>query len=128
MTKTQFTIYLKNQPGALAGVLKTLARSGVNIEGLSAATSADVGIVQIVVDGALSAEKALKKSRIPYSIQKVAMVTLTNRPGELARVTAKLAREGVNLNYIYGTACHGKCDATLVVSAPELRKVERTWR
>ena len=123
MTRTQFTLYLQNRPGALAAVAKSLAEAKVNIEGVSAATSADVGLVQIIVSDPKATTKVLKKADVAFTTQEVAVLTLKNRPGELARLAAKLSRSGVNINYVYGTTCRDEC--TLVVSAQELDKIER---
>ena len=129
MIQTQFTLYLPNRPGVLALVTRKLAAAKVNIEGVSAATSADIGLVQIVVDNAAAAARVLKQSKISVTTQKVAVLPMRNRPGELARITSKLAAGGVNINYVYGTTCRGDsgCECGMVVSAPDLKKVERIW-
>lgn len=45
MIKKQFTLYIDNKPGALAKVTDLLARNKVNIEGISAAQTADSGLI-----------------------------------------------------------------------------------
>jgi hypothetical protein len=52
MIKKQFTVYLENKPGELARVTSRLARERINLEGISAYTSADVGLVQLVASNA----------------------------------------------------------------------------
>lgn len=130
MRKRQFTLYLENKPGVLAAVTRRLAAAKVNIEGISVSESTDVGLVQIVPDNAAPARKVLKEARIPFTSQEVALVTLRNRPGELARVASKLARSGVNINYIYATGCEcaGECRCYAVISAPDLDAVEAVWK
>lgn len=130
MIKKQFTLYLENKPGAMARATKALARAKVNIEGISVSESTDVGLVQIVVDDAKAAEKVLRKARIPHTVQNVALLSLRNEPGSLAKVAEKLARTGVNINYVYGTTCNCGCgcDSQVVISAPDLRKVQAVWK
>jgi hypothetical protein len=127
MIQTQFTLYLENKPGALAQAIKVLADHNVNIEGISAASTSDVGLVQIIVSDPKAAAAALNKGKIPYTTQQVGVLLLPNRPGVLAQVTAAMAKHQVNINYIYGTSCRSGCDCAVVVSAPALEMVERIW-
>ena len=127
MIQTQFTLYLENRPGVLAHAVKVLAEHKVNIEGISAASTSDVGLVQVVLSNPKAAAQALNKGKIAYTTQQVSVLLLPNRPGVLAEVAAALAKQEVNINYIYGTSCHSGCDCAVVVSAPALEMVEKIW-
>ena len=126
MIGTQFTLYLEHKPGALAVVAKKLADARINIEGVSAAAMADSALVQVIVSDSKATARVLKKAKVAFTTQEVAVLTLKNRPGELARLSATLSRKGVNISYVYGTPCGDKC--VLVVSAENLAKVERLWK
>ena len=126
MIKKQYTLYLENRPGAMAKVTKTLATAGVNLEGVSVSESTDVGLVQLIPSNAAKTKKALDKVKVPFTVQDVATIELPNKAGALSRMAAKLARAGVNINYLYGTVCKCSSDShcMLVVSASNLKKVE----
>jgi hypothetical protein len=130
MIKKQFTLYLENKPGILAFITNALAKAKVNIEGVSVAESTDVSILQMVVSNAQATEKILNGKRIPYTVQDVALVHLDNKPGALAGIASRLAKAGININYVYATACDckncGGCYA--IISSPNLKKVEAIWR
>lgn len=130
MIKKQFTLYLENRPGILASVMRRLNREKVNIEGISVSETTDVGLVQLVPNSAAKTRKVLKESGIPYTVQDVAVLKLKNRPGVLYEGVAKLAKTGVNINYIYATACDCSedCNCYAVVSAPDLKAVESAWK
>lgn len=53
---------------------------------------------------------------------------LENRPGSLAAIAAKLTKAGVNISYVYATACSCvggcACKSLAIISAPNLKKVE----
>ena len=91
-----------------------------------------MGLIQIVVSNAVTAKKALKKLSVPYTVQDVALLPLKNRPGSLSLVVSKLAKAKVNINYVYGTACTCtaacNCSCYVVISAPNLKKVESVWK
>jgi hypothetical protein len=129
MIKKQFTLYLENRPGALANVTRKLAKAEVNIEGISVSESTDVGLVQLVVSNAGKTRRILTDSKVPFTVQQVVLLKLKDCPGALYEGIAKLAKAGVNINYIYATgcACRRPCDCYAVISAPDLRAVERAW-
>ncbi len=127
MIKTQFTLYLVNQPGEFARVTREFATARINIEGISVAERTDVSLVQIIVSNAQAARQALKKAGIPALEQKVAILTLANKPGELGKVASELARKKININYLYATAPPSGTECSVVISSDDLKKVELSW-
>lgn len=126
MIKTQFTVYLENRPGALGAITRSLAAKKVNIEGISVASTADVGLVQIVVSDAEATRDFLTAANVPFTVQDVALVSLSNQPGALSDVVSRLGQANVNINYVYATSCEceGGCRCYAVISAPDLDAVE----
>jgi hypothetical protein len=126
MIKTQLTLYLKNRPGELARATNAITAADVNIEGLSIAATADVGLVQIIASNTARVRKALNSARIPFTEQKVAVLRLKDRPGELGKLAKRLARKMVNINCVYATApppgARGEC--SVVINADDLQQVE----
>ncbi|MDA0321512.1 MAG: ACT domain-containing protein [Verrucomicrobia bacterium] len=128
MTKSQLTLYLENRPGELARATKTLSEAKINIEGISVVHTTDVSMVQIVVSNSRNALAALKKANIPVAEQRVAVVSLSNRPGTLAAVANRLAQKNVNINYLYATTSPVENECTVIISADDLEAVEAVWR
>lgn len=127
MKTKQFTLYLENKPGVLANITERLADEGVNIDGISVAASTDVALVQIVTSHAAQTRRILKKAGIPATDQDVLLIALKNEPGSLFNVVSKLAKCGVNLNYVYATGCTCKngCKCYAIISADNLSAVEK---
>ncbi len=118
MAKTkQFTIEIDNQPGAVAGIVKTLGDAKVNILSLLGTTQGTGGTVHLVVDDVRSAKKALDAARIAYTETPAELYDLPNKPGALAQALGKLAAKGVNLNSIHATAMKGSKKAVVVYTA-----------
>ena len=130
MIKKQFTLYLENKPGALAKITSLLAMEKINLEGISVSASTDVGLVQIVPGDSESAKKVLMKANVPFTVQDVALLPLQDKPGSLAEAASALAKAGININYVYATTCdcEGECNCNVVISAPNLAKVESVWK
>jgi hypothetical protein len=117
MAKTkQFTIAVDNQSGAVAGIAKTLGNAKVNILSLLGTAQGTTGTVQLVVDDARRAKKALDAARIAYVETPAEQYDLPNKPGALAQCLDKLAAKGVNLNSIHATAAKGGKKAVVVYS------------
>lgn len=128
MIKRQYTLYLENSPGALARIAGILAKAKVNIEGISVAESADAALVQLIVDNEPATQKALIKAKIPYAIQDVSVIVLPHRPGALASLASKLKRAETLIHYVYATAADDDNQCCLVISASDLKLVERIAR
>jgi hypothetical protein len=123
MAKTkQFTIAVDNQPGAVAGIAKTLGNAKVNILSLLGTAQGTAGTVQLVVDDARRAKKALDAARVSYTETPAEQHDLANKPGALAQCLDKLAAKGVNLNSIHATATKGSKKAVIVYTSEAATK------
>ena len=108
MAKTkQFTIAVQNQPGAVAEIAKTLGNAKINILALLGTAQGASGAVQLVVDNAARAKKALDAAKIAYQEAAAEEYELPNKPGALAQCLEKLQAKGVNLSSIHATATKG---------------------
>jgi hypothetical protein len=115
MAKTkQFTIAVQNQPGAVAGIAKTLGNAKVNILALLGTAQGATGTVQLVVEDARRAKKALDAAKLAYQETPAEEYALPNKPGALAQCLEKLEAKGVNLNSICATAAKGGKKAVVV--------------
>ncbi len=120
MTKaTQFCVGLDNHPGTLARLCRALARRKVNIDAISVADGVDCCWIRLVASPTAAAKAALTKGRFDFSTQRVLMLKAVNRPGELEEIASRLARAGVNINYVYGSNPSGG-SSTLVLSVSDL--------
>lgn len=123
MAKTkQFTIPVENQPGAAAKIARTLGDAKVNILALLGTAEGTGGRVQLVVEDARRAKKALDAAQIAYEEIAAEEYELANKPGALADCLDKLKARGINLNSICATAAKGGKKAVVVYSAEAKEK------
>jgi hypothetical protein len=123
MAKTkQFTISVQNQPGAVAGIVKTLGDAKVNILALLGTAQGTGGTVQLVVDDARRAKKALDAAKLAYVETPAEEYELPNKAGALAQYLEKLQARGVNLNSICATAAKGGKKAVVVYTVAAAEK------
>lgn len=117
----QISLFLKNQPGAMAEISVKLAKKKVNILGLSIDESTDWGVFRIIVNSLDRAKRALHSfGPKALMVNKVLELTLPNEPGQLQMVSTKLSRGGVNVNYAYSSGHEG--ETTLFLSVNDIKK------
>jgi hypothetical protein len=126
MAKTkQFIVTAENRPGAVAEIARTLGNAKVNILSLLLLGKAEDtrGTVQLVVDDARRAKKALDESGLTYQETAAEEYELPNKPGALAQYLEKLTAKGINLNSICATAAKGGKKAVVVYTVDVKTKV-----
>ncbi|MDH3364688.1 MAG: ACT domain-containing protein [Thermoplasmata archaeon] len=95
----EFSVKLANKPGELARVADVLLKDGVNIRSIATEPSAEV--VRIVTSDSEKSKQSLSQSGMQFSERNLLVAKLEDKPGELARISAALAREGVNIDAAY---------------------------
>lgn len=120
-TLKEFDVYIQNKPGELSKICELLGNQGVNIKAIASERAAKRPLVKIVTDDEVTAKAAL--SRVPgisYELKEVIVVKLPDKPGELAKVTKRLAKAAINVDsiYILGKE-HGITEMVLTVDDPK---------
>src|SRR5260370_41535040 len=105
---TQLALSLVSRTGTLAALARTLAEAGVNITALSAAETSGRGKIRLLVNDLVRAKRALRRAKYRASEETAFALRLQNKPGALARLTARLAEERSNLRSINATT-GGRC-------------------
>jgi len=95
----EFSVKLANKSGELARMTEVLQKDGVNIRSIS--TEPQAGVVRIVASDPEKARKSLSESRMEFSERNLLVAKLEDRPGELARISRELAKEGINIDAAY---------------------------
>jgi hypothetical protein len=101
MTTKQFEISVQNKPGEVARITEVLAKNAVNIRGISTDLGGPKSIIRIITDDEASARSILKANGIENQERDVLVISLSDKPGELARMTRKLAKAGINIESLF---------------------------
>jgi hypothetical protein len=95
-------IDIENTPGALAQVAAAISDAGVNIAAATCVGPGERAELHILVPHAEAARHVLAISHVAVTREReVVVVDVEDRPGELADLTRKIARAGVNLDLVY---------------------------
>ena len=101
MTLKEFDVYVQNKPGELAKVCEMLGDDGVNIKAIASERGNARPMIRIVTDDETTAKSALARSGTPYDLRDVIAVKMIDRPGELGKISRRLAKAMVNVDSIY---------------------------
>lgn len=101
-------VTLPDRPGALASLGEALGKAGINIDGISGATSGAQGEIHVLVADGAAAKKVLEAAGMTVAgPTEVVIASFQDRPGELGVIARKVADAGANINLAYIT-CDGR--------------------
>jgi hypothetical protein len=119
----EISITVINKVGVLADISRILADRGINIEAVAGYTVDSRASIMVVTGDNLRAAEALQKSGYKSAKEnEVIVLELENKQGALKSVGSKLAAEGIDIKYIYGTTCPEGCPAKIIVSTTDNEK------
>jgi hypothetical protein len=120
MIERQLSVLLENKVGVMADVCKALADHGINIRAMSISDTVDHAVLRMVVDDPRAAIHVMGERGALVVETDVLQIHLDDKPGELGKLAARLARAKVNIDYAYGTADNQR--ATLFLRVSDVKK------
>ena len=82
--------------------------------------SADYALIRLLVGETDRAMDILSKEGYVFGIMPVIAVEMKNKPGTLAQLAKKFGEEGININYVYGSALPGEAKSLFVFSPEDI--------
>lgn len=84
--------------------------------------SAEYSVIRMVTDPHDKAEKLLGETEYPIDVAPVLCLYLAHKSGVLLEVAKRFADEGINIDYVYGSAMGGDTRALFVCHVPDIDK------
>lgn len=92
----------EDRPGTLANTGELLGRSNINIEGITGCRCVGTRELHILLENTTVARRILTEANIEViGEREVLVVNVKDQPGELGKITRKLAKAEVNINLVY---------------------------
>jgi hypothetical protein len=101
MKVEQISVFLENKPGGLEEVMRIIKDANINIRTLSLADTSDFGILRLIVNDVETASRVLRDNGLRVSRTTVVAVEVPDHPGGLHGILEVLARENINVEYLY---------------------------
>ncbi len=119
MTLMQFDVMVQDRPGEVAHIAEALAKGAVNIRGIATERSA-CPLLHVITDDDVSTRKTLTNAGFQFKERDIFIIGIQDNPGELAKITKKLARGGVNIESLFILAAgSGQTEIAIGVDRPE---------
>ena len=101
MKLKQVSVFLENRTGRMADAARLLGDHGINIRALSIGDTPDYGILRLIVDDVVKAEKVFRDAGYTVALTDVIALEVPDEPGGLASVLTKLQRADIAIEYLY---------------------------
>ena len=101
MAIKQLTVFVQNQKGAVVSVTDILSKNNINLRALSIAETQDFGILRLIVNDEVTAEKVLKENGYLIKVIDVVGVKISDEPGKLTAALDVLDKANINVEYLY---------------------------
>ncbi len=90
--------------------------------------SADYALIRLLVENTDKAMDYFSKEGYLFDIMPVIALEIENKPGSLAEMAGKFGEEGVNINYVYGSALPGDNKALFVFCPEDIDLAARIFK
>ena len=114
MRVEQISIFLENRAGRLAEITRILGQAGINIRALSLADTSDFGILRLIVSDNDKAKTTLRDRGFTVGKTSVVAVEVEDRPGGLNAILEILAKENINVEYMYAFVQYSGENAVII--------------
>lgn len=122
MAINQITVFLENKAGSLLDVTKILSKNKVDLRAINIAETADYGLLRMITADNASAEKVLKDQSLIFTETPVLAVAIDDKPGALSEVLEILAKENIDVHYMYSIFGHQNGKAYMIMQVAEVDK------
>jgi len=82
--------------------------------------SAEFALIRLLVDQTDKAVDLLARGDYIFDVMPVIALVIDNKPGTLAKMAEKFGKEGININYVYGSAIPGEGNSLFVFSPEDI--------
>ena len=121
----EFTVTIEDKPGALGRCFDALAEKGVNLFAFQSYVEEGESLMRMVVNDPATAKATLGGMRMIFEETEVAVASLENKAGELARAAVKLGDLGVNIDYSYSGQQPGEAKMLVVFGVDNIVKASK---
>lgn len=125
MAIKQLTVFVQNKKGTVVSVTDILSKNNVNLRALSIAETQDFGILRLIVNDEVTAEKVLSENGYLIKVIDVVGVKIGDEPGRLAEALGVLDRADINVEYLYAFMARTEKHAYVVLRVEENEVAEK---
>ena len=124
MAIKQLTVFVENKQGSLVSITDTLSQHNINLRALSIAETEDFGILRLIVNDEVKAQKILQEKGFLIKITEVVGVKIGDAPGKLSEALSVLDKNAINMEYLYAFMARTEKHAYVVIRVDDCEFTE----
>ncbi len=124
----QLAVFLDNRPGALSRVCNALAEEKINMFALSTSDTIDHTVLRMVVSEPKRAVDIIEERGALVVEDDVLMLDMSNKPGGLGEIAARLSEAKMNIEYCYATAAPRSKKGVLIMRVSDPQKAMKALK
>lgn len=90
--------------------------------------SAEFALIRLLASQTDRAVDLLSRNEYIFDLMPVIAIELENRPGTLAEVASKFGKEGININYVYGSVSSSDAKCLFVFCPEDIELAARIFK
>ena len=118
----QISFEMPNKVGLVAEISAALSKAKINVMSLFGIETGDMAIFMLITSDNAAAKKLLKKMGADAGATDVVTIEMPNKPGEFSKVSDIIARAGIDIVTVMGTAGSAK-SSMIVIKTSDDKKV-----
>ena len=123
MTIQQISVFLENRAGQLAEITDVLAKNDIDLRAIHIAETTDYGVLRIIANRPQEAVNILLSNGFIISMTPVLAAAVPDQPGGLAKLLAVLARENMDIEYMYSMFGQGDGLAYMIFRVADIDRL-----
>ncbi len=116
----QISVFMENRPGRLAEITKVLSDNGIDMRAINIADTTDYGILRMIVNDEVKAEKVLRENNMTASVTDVIAISIPDTVGAFSTVINLLKDKDISIEYIYSFIGEKSNKAVIVIKTNKL--------
>ncbi|MFO8018149.1 MAG: hypothetical protein R6U96_05900 [Promethearchaeia archaeon] len=122
----ELSIFLPNNPGELAKLIKLFSENVIKIDAISVAETADYGLILLLVNKPDKCIDILEEHGYSFNANEVLAVKLSYEANKLFDIANLLGENNVNIEYLYSTILRD--ETIMIVRVNNNEKAEKVLK
>lgn len=117
----QLSVFMENRAGQLVEITTVLADSNIDLRAINIAETANYGVLRLITDDPRRSAAILSEQGFVVAVTDVVAMAVPDHPGALNEALRVLAKEGIDIEYMYSVFGHRNGMAYMIfrVADPE---------
>ena len=120
----EISFTMPNRIGLLSELTAAVSKAKINITAICAYGMGNTAFFMLTTNINAKAKKALSPLGITVEERDVVEVVVPDRPGELEKVSKRIADAGIDIEYMYATASSSKAETCIFMTADNNKAIK----